>query len=72
MFRKLFLDHPYSINEGYVTHLKEAVYCGVIMLLAGCACIIHSIIPALYTKTASSLIRGIVKRFDQRLNINNS
>jgi hypothetical protein len=65
---RLFLDHPRSVGEGYVEHLRNAVGFGGAMLVAGLACVIHAFVPAMFTTTGSRT----VKRLFDRMVVNRS
>ncbi len=57
--KKLFTDHPHSMDETYCQHLICAASYGLRMIFAGFAAIIHSILPFLFETTASDLAREI-------------
>ena len=57
--KKLFTDHPHSMNETYFEHLICAAGYGFRMIFAGFAAIIHSIFPFLFETTASDLAKEI-------------
>ena len=57
--KKLFTDHPHSMDETYFQHLICAASYGLRMIFAGFAAIIHSIFPFLFETTASDLAREI-------------
>lgn len=52
MLRKIFFEHPETVNETYFEHLIQATRFGVKMMLGGFACIIHALIPCLFMSTA--------------------
>lgn len=51
--KRLFCDHPASVNESYLEHLAFAVTFGVRMIAGGLACIIHGVLPFLFVRTGS-------------------
>jgi hypothetical protein len=53
MLHALFLSHPRAVGESYTDHLTTALEFGLRLILAGCACVIHAFIPALFERTAS-------------------
>ena len=57
--KKLFTDHPHSMDETYFQHLICAASYGLRMIFAGFAAIIHSIFPFLFETTASDLAKEI-------------
>lgn len=56
-------SHLKEVNETYFEHLFFAQKCGWRMVLAGIACVIHSIIPSIFAATASSTM----KQLDQEI-----
>ena len=62
MLGKLFLDHPRTVDETYLEHMQVAGYFGVTMLAAGCACLVHALIPGAFTKTGSQAVRHLHER----------
>ncbi|MCG2840167.1 DUF6356 family protein [Sandaracinobacter sp. RS1-74] len=59
MFRRLFIDHPRSVNEGYFEHMGMAASFGWTMARASAACFLHALVPGLCEKTGSNLIRQL-------------
>ena len=53
---KLFTKHPHSVGETYLEHMKFASGCGFCLVMAGLACIVHSIFPFWFKTTASDKI----------------
>ena len=62
MLKKIFLDHPEAVDETYLEHLGVASSFGLTMILAGTACLLHGLIPALFTRTGSTTIRRLHER----------
>lgn len=60
--RSLFTDHPASVGETYLQHMGVALGFGGRMILAGAACLIHAILPFLFTKTGSEAISTLHDR----------
>ena len=56
---KLFTDHPTSLSESYSEHLVCAFSFATRMIIAGFACLIHSIFPFLFVNTGSSTIESL-------------
>ena len=56
MFKKLFIDHPASIQETYVEHFVHAMSFSVKLFKAAFACFIHAVVPGLCIKTGSRAI----------------
>ena len=62
MLRRLFTEHPASVEETYVEHLGAASSFGVHMVAAGLACLVHALFPFLFVKTGSLAISGLHER----------
>jgi hypothetical protein len=56
-FDRYFLSHPHSVDESYVEHAGVAFRFAVRLLGAGLAALVHAVIPCLFEKTASSIIK---------------
>ena len=56
MLGKVFLDHPHALGETYWQHQRRAGVFGASLIAAGVACLLHSLIPALFVRTASSTV----------------
>lgn len=62
MIRRLFLDHPRSVNESYLEHMGMAGSFGWTLLRASGACFVHALVPAFCERTGSTLIRQLHAR----------
>ena len=68
----LFTDHPRSLGESYLGHLRHALEFGSAMIVAGIACVIHALVPALFVRTGSTTVLRLhdrmttMRRFDHR------
>jgi hypothetical protein len=58
-FRSLFLDHPKSVGESYAEHAVTAFGFGAAMIGGGLACVVHAVVPALFTRTASETVKRL-------------
>lgn len=56
LFRRLFTEHPASVNETYWQHFANAMSFSLRMIGSGFVCFIHALIPGLFCKTASGTI----------------
>lgn len=56
MFRKLFLDHPRKVEEGYWEHLGVAGRFGLTMIGGGLLALVHAVFPAICENSASKTI----------------
>lgn len=62
-----FTKHPHSVGETYGEHLYFAGRFGVSMMIAGLACVIHSIFPFIFKKTASDMLIKQMNQFIDRM-----
>lgn len=56
MVRISFTEHPRSVGESYAEHLGTATGFGLRMLAGGFACLLHGVLPFLFTRTGSRTI----------------
>jgi len=54
--RRLFTEHPASVNETYWQHFANAMGFGLRMIGGGFVCIVHAFLPGVFCKTASGTI----------------
>lgn len=59
MIRRLFVDHPKSVDESYLEHMAMSGSFGWAMLRASGACFVHALVPGLCEKTGSTIIRQL-------------
>lgn len=59
---RLFTRHPASVGETYLQHLRTALSFGIQMLGGGIACLVHSLLPFLFVRTASRCIEQLHQR----------
>jgi hypothetical protein len=52
-------DHLAAVGEDYGEHRRFAFAVGWSMVIAGAACILHGLVPAIFTDTASRTIRRL-------------
>jgi hypothetical protein len=62
MLRSLFRAHPASVGETYFEHLKSALGFGFGMIGGGMACLVHALLPFLFTSTGSRTITRLHQR----------
>lgn len=53
---RLFLEHPRAVDESYGEHMRAAGGFGVVMIVAGFACLVHALVPGLFVSTGSKAI----------------
>jgi len=66
----MFREHPASVGETYVEHLGVATSFGLSLIRAGLACLIHAVLPFVFTTYARRAVvelhRRIVTHRDPR------
>ncbi|HTT00627.1 MAG TPA: DUF6356 family protein [Steroidobacteraceae bacterium] len=62
ILQRLFLEHPRTVGEGYLEHQRQAFGFGASMMLAGFACLLHGLCPALFVSTGSRTISRLYER----------
>jgi hypothetical protein len=60
------MSHLKGMKENYFVHLFEALLIVFSLLKAAVACLVHAFIPFIFTTTASSIVRKILQRTDDR------
>ena len=53
MLRRLFIDHPRSVNETYLQHFSVAARFSAVMLRGGIGALVHAVFPGLCVTTGS-------------------
>jgi hypothetical protein len=66
VFKRLFLDHPTALGEGYWQHQRQALRFGATLLAAGCACLVHALIPAFCVRSGSTAVANLHERMRSR------
>jgi len=56
---RLFTDHPRSVGETYLEHLRFACTFGGRMVRGGAACFLHGFLPFLFTTTGSRTVLAL-------------
>ena len=62
LLRSLFVEHPASVDETYLEHLISAVGFGTKMIVAGVACMVHGLFPAVFVTRGSDAICALHER----------
>ena len=57
-----FTQHPASVGESYLEHMRHAGGFALAMLAGGLACLVHAVLPFLCKKTASETIARLHER----------
>lgn len=61
-----FTHHPRSVGESYGQHFIMALGYASRLLLAGLCALVHAILPFLFEKTASNIIRAMHADMERR------
>ena len=63
---RMFLEHPRSLGMSWASHGAGAFAIGARLVFAGCACLVHAVVPGLFTQTAGKTISGMYDHMMQR------
>ena len=63
---RMFLEHPRSLGMSWAGHGIGAVAIGARLVGAGCACIVHAVVPGVFTQTAGKTITDMYDHMAQR------
>jgi hypothetical protein len=63
---RLFLQHPRSLGMSWAGHGVGALAIGARLVGAGLACLVHAVVPGLFTQTAGRTITGMYDHMMQR------
>ena len=66
MMKRLFLDHPASVDETYGEHFLFALGFSLTLFGAAFAALMHALIPAMFEKTASRTVAALYARTQNR------
>lgn len=66
MIRKIFLDHPNSVDESYFEHARFAGGFAFWLFVAAMAALIHAVVPAAFEKTGSRIVANLYARTHNR------
>jgi hypothetical protein len=62
LIRSIFIEHPASVDETYLQHFMSALGFGTKMIVAGVACVVHGLLPALFVTRGSDTICALHER----------
>lgn len=63
---RLFVEHPRSLGMTWGGHGLGAVKIGAELISAGCAAMVHAIVPGLFTDTAGRTVARIYDHIQSR------
>ena len=66
MVDRLFLEHPRSLGMSWAGHGVGAIAIGARLVGAGCACIVHAVIPGIFTQTAGKTVTYMYDHMQKR------
>lgn len=64
--KRLFNEHPASVNETYAEHMRVALSFAGPLAKAAAAAFVHAFLPFLCTKTASLTVKALHERMTRR------
>jgi hypothetical protein len=59
---RLFRDHPASVDETYFEHMVFAGRFSAKLFLAGSMALVHALLPFLFEKSASGIVRQLYEK----------
>jgi hypothetical protein len=63
---RLFVEHPRSLGMSWASHGAGALAIGVRLVGAGLACVVHAIVPGVFTQTAGKTVTDMYEHIAQR------
>ena len=63
---RLFFEHPRSLGMSWAGHGVGALAIGLRLVGAGVACLIHAVIPGVFTQTAGKTVTQMYDHMAQR------
>ena len=62
MLKRLFTEHPASVDETYFEHVGVALSFSGNMFFGAVVCLVHAFLPFLFVKTGSNVVTGLHER----------
>lgn len=59
---KVFTDHPATVGESYLEHMRSALGFSLTMICSAFCCGVHAFLPFLFKNTGSSAIDDLHRR----------
>jgi hypothetical protein len=66
MINKMFVEHPRSLGMTWVSHGVGAVAIAGKLIGAGLACLVHAVVPGVFTETAGRTVTGMYDHMNKR------
>lgn len=64
--KAIFLDHPASVDESFWQHFRFALTFSFWLFCAAFAALVHALIPCMFEKTGSNIIRRLYAKIEHR------
>ncbi len=62
MLKRLFTEHPDSVDESYLEHMGVALTFSMRMAFGTVVCLVHAFLPFAFEKTGSRLVNELYER----------
>jgi hypothetical protein len=66
MAERLFRAHPRSLGMSWASHGAGAIKIGAELIGAGCAAMVHAVVPGVFTDTAGKTVARIYDHIQSR------
>lgn len=66
MITRLFQEHPRALGMSWAAHGAGAIGIGLKMIGAGAACLVHAVVPGLFTETAGRTVTSLHDHMTRR------
>ena len=63
---RAFTEHPATVGESYLEHMRSALGFSATMIGAAVCCTVHAFLPFLFQRTGSTTIDGLQRRMLRR------
>ena len=63
---RMFFEHPRSLGMSWAGHGAGAVAIGAKLVGAGCACLVHALVPGVFTQTAGKTVTRMYDHMNRR------
>ena len=65
-YKRIWVEHPHSVNETYLQHLYFAMKMGTLLMILGVIALIHSIFPFMFKETVSNYLYKMTDEMKNR------
>ena len=66
LFATIFVDHPASVDETYLQHMRFALTFSFWLATAAGAALLHALVPAVCETTAGRIVRRLNAKIEAR------